>query len=721
MAARLDTALHKPLRRARPLILVVGGGDEADQSGFGILESMGTDVVHVRHAVEALGMFEETAPDFVLMISTDPQEDYFSCCKSIQNINKHVQSYVLVVTNPDDAGSIACAFEAGANDFVATPIDWTVLGHRLHFLWRDRSSAKAIRARKRRYRQFVDALPDTLVRLDQEGIILDIEGPADSEVARLIKTSVGRSLQETLSLSPSGSQTAVLENALRERSAKALSQDLQLGSESFSCEIMLVPSGSEEVVAIVRDVTEQKRNERRLLQMAYQDVLTGLQTRNAFRDHVSGALAKAQRDGTSLALLLLDLNRFQRINETFGQSAGDLLLRLVADRIVNCTRKSDWKARLLPECSAQTLARIGADQFAVLLEHVEHVSDCSKVARRILDTMFHPFVIADTEVFMTVSIGISIYPADGEDADSLLTNAHRAMLDAKESEKNAFRFFKSATNARACSELTLESSLRKALELGQLFLVYQPQVDLTSGAIVGVEALLRWEHPELGLISPAQFIPLAERTGLIVPIGEWVLGVACLQCKIWQKAGFPPIRVAVNLSAHQFRQENLVEVVRKHLVKSSLDPALLDLEITEGTAMRNADSAIHILRKLKNLGVKLSIDDFGTGYSSLSYLKHFPLDVLKIDRSFIKDVEVSPDSVAIVKAILAMAKSLNFSVIAEGVETEPQLDFLKRNGCDAMQGFYFSPPLPAMGMTQLLQAKAFPPLRVDSAQQSLSL
>ena len=484
---------------------------------------------------------------------------------------------------------------------------------------------------------------------------------------------------------------------------------------------MLVPSGSEEVVAIVRDVTEQKRNERKLLQMAYQDVLTGLQTRNAFRDHVSGALAKAQRDGTSLALLLLDLNRFQRINETFGQSAGDLLLRLVADRIVNCTRKSDWKARLQPEYSPQTLARIGADQFAVLLEHVEHVSDCSKVARRILDSMFHSFVIADTEVFMTVSIGISIHPADGDDADSLLTNAHRAMLDAKESEKNAFRFFKSATNTKVCSELTLESSLRKALELGQLFLVYQPQVDLASGAIVGVEALLRWEHPELGLIPPVQFIPLAERTGLIVPIGEWVLGVACLQCKIWQKSGFPPIRMAVNLSAHQFRQENLVEVVRKHLVKSSLDPALLDLEITEGTAMRNADSAIHILRKLKNLGVKLSIDDFGTGYSSLSYLKHFPLDVLKIDRSFIKDIEVSPDSVAIVKAILAMAKSLNFSVIAEGVETEPQLEFLKRNGCDAMQGFYFSPPLPAMGMTQLLESKAFPPLRVDSAQQSLSL
>ena len=420
MAARLDTVLHRPLRRARPLILVVGGGDEGDQSGFEILESMGTDVVHVRRTIEGLGMFEEIAPDFVLMISTDPQGDHSSCCRSIQNINKHVQAYVLVVTNPDDARSIECAFEAGANDFVATPIDWTILGHRLHFLWRERSSAKAIRARKRRYRQFVDALPDTLVRLDQEGIILDIEGPADSEVARLIKTSVGRSLQETLSLSPSGSQTAVLENALKERSAKALSQDLQLGSESFSCEIMLVPSGSEEVVAIVRDVTEQKRNERKLLQMAYQDVLTGLQTRNAFRDHLSGTLAKAQRDGRSVALLLLDLNRFQRINETFGQSAGDLLLRLVADRIVNCTRKSDWKARLQPEYSPQTLARIGADQFAVLLEHVEHVSDCSKVARRILDSMFHPFVIADTEVFMTVSIGISIYPADGEDADSLL-------------------------------------------------------------------------------------------------------------------------------------------------------------------------------------------------------------------------------------------------------------------------------------------------------------
>jgi EAL domain-containing protein (putative c-di-GMP-specific phosphodiesterase class I) len=282
-------------------------------------------------------------------------------------------------------------------------------------------------------------------------------------------------------------------------------------------------------------------------------------------------------------------------------------------------------------------------------------------------------------------------------------NAHKAMQDARERGENTFGFFAPSENAEALRELSIESSLRKALGAGELFLVYQPQVDIRTGRIIGVEALLRWEHPEWGVISPIQFIPIAERTGLIIPIGEWVLGVACLQNKIWQKAGFDSIRMAVNLSARQFRQKNLIEVVRRCLVKSALDPSLLELEITEGTAMNKADSTVRILNELKDIGVKISIDDFGTGYSSLSYLKRFPLDVLKIDRTFVKDVHLQPDSQAIARAILAMAKSLNFSVIAEGVEAHEEVEFLKVNGCDALQGYYFSPPIPALDMTRLLE------------------
>jgi diguanylate cyclase (GGDEF)-like protein len=701
----MGTVMHKPLKRTRPLVLVVDWNDDENGLGLETLKTLGAEVISLKHAIQALGMFQEIAPDVVILNATEPEMDRFAVCKSIQNINKNVQSHVLVVSESDDATSIGRAFEAGANDFVPSPIDWAILGHRLGFLWRERCLAKAIKAGKRRYRQFVNALPDILVRLDQEGIILDLEGPSDSEVTQLIRTSVGQSLQDALLLDRSDPQTCAFENAMKERSQKALSHELHLGSRAYACDILLVPSGSEEVVAIVRDVTEQKMNEERILQLACLDLLTGFQTRHAFKEHLSGTMAQAKRDGRLLALLFLDLNRFQRINETLGHSAGDLLLRMMAERIIHCTRKGDTRAQLQHTKPLKALARFGADQFAVLLERIEHARDASNVARRILDAMAHPFMIADSEVFMTACVGIAVFPGDGGDAESLLTNAHKAMQDAKEEGKNTFRFFTPSTNAQACSELSLESSLRKALDCGELFLVYQPQVDLKSGRIVGVEALLRWDHPELGLVSPVQFIPIAERTGLIVPIGEWVLGVACLQSRIWQKTGLPPVRMAVNLSAHQFRQKNLVDVIRKTLTKSSLDPSLLDLEITEGTAMHKADSAIHILKALKEIGVKLSIDDFGTGYSSLSYLKHFPLDVLKIDRSFVKDVEVSPDSVAIVRAIIAMAKSLNFAVIAEGVETEQQLEFLKVNGCDAMQGYYFSPPVPAREMTRLLEAK----------------
>lgn len=714
--------MGKSFKRLRPLVLVIDWGDDGNGSGPETLKTLGVDVIRMKHGIEALGMFEEIAPDVVILNETEPGLDRFSVCRSIQNINTRIHSHVLMIADCGCTQSVEKAFEAGASDLIPSPVDWESLGRRLHFLWRDRCQVKAIHASGRRYRQFVNALPDTLVRLDPRGVILDYEGPVDSEIARLIRTSVGQSLQDTFRSEPSCTVPEPFVCALKAGSPTVLSRRIHFDSGALDCDVLLVPSESDELVAIVRDVTERKRHEERILQQASVDAVTGFQTRCAFTDQLDGALARAERDGRLAALLLVDLNRFQRINEDLGHSAGDQLLKLVADRIVRCTRKADGKALFQSSSPEKGLGRIGADQFAILLEAITHPGDCTRVARRILDAMAHPFIVSRTEVLMTASIGIAIFPDDASDADSLLSRAHTAMQEAKVADGSGFRFYTRATTERTLSELNLEMALRKALDAGELYLVYQPQVDVRDGSIVGVEALLRWDHPGLGLIPPARFIPLAERTGLIVPIGEWVLGVACLQSMIWQKAGLSPIRMAVNLSVHQFHQKNLVDVVRKHLGKAALDPSLLDIEITEGTAMGKADSAIHILRRLKDLGVQLSIDDFGTGYSSLSYLKHFPLDVLKIDRSFIKDVEVSTDSVAIVKAIIAMAKSLNFSVIAEGVETEPQLEFLKRNGCDAMQGFYFSPPVPAMEMTQLLETKSFPfTLPPHGALQTLSL
>ncbi len=690
-------------QRDRPLVLLVDQDQVLWRPGNGDSGPSGADVVEVRDAAEVLQCIKEISPDFAILGATGHEMDRFALCAALQGLPEESRGNILVMTEYRDREAIERAFNAGADGFIPSPIDWATLDHHLNFLWRQLCSRKTIQAGEKRVRRFLNAIPDTLLRLGPGGRILDAHGSEDSELARLLKASVGRSLLELLCPDHSCPDAKAFEKALKAGSRQYISHDLHLVHQTLACETLLVPGEPGEMIAIVRDVSEQKRQAERILQSVSQDSLTGFQGLPAFRELLAGTMAQAQRDGRSFGLLLVDLNRFQRINETFGTGAGDLVLRTFAERILHCTRKGDRRAGVRHDDIPQSLARLGGDQFAILLEHIREARDSSKVAQRILDSMAHPFMVEENEIFITANIGIAVFPGDGGDADSLLVNAHKAMQDARARGENTFGFFAPSENAEALRELNIESSLRKALGAGELFLVYQPQVDIRTGRIIGVEALLRWEHPEWGVISPIQFIPIAERTGLIIPIGEWVLGVACLQNKIWQKAGFTSIRMAVNLSARQFRQKNLIEIVRRCLVKSALDPSLLELEITEGTAMNKADSTVRILNELKDIGVKISIDDFGTGYSSLSYLKRFPLDVLKIDRTFIKDVHLQPDSQAIAKAILAMAKSLNLSVIAEGVEAHEEVEFLKTNGCDALQGYYFSPPIPALDMTRLLE------------------
>ncbi len=691
------------VQRDRPRVLLVDQDQVLWQPGNGASGLSGADVVEVRDAAEVLQCIQEISPDFAILGATGSEMDRFALCTALQGLPEESRGSILVMTKYRDREAIARAFEAGADGFIPSPIDWATLDHHLNFLWRQLRSRKAIKAGEQRVLRFLNAIPDTLLRLGPGGRILDVHGSEDSEVARFLKASVDRSLMEVLCPDRSCPNAKAFENALKAGSRQFIAHDLHLDQQTLSCETLLVPGEPGEMMAIVRDVSEQRKHAEKILQSASQDALTGFQGLPAFRELLAGTMAQAVRDGRSFALLLLDLNRFQRINETFGTGAGDLVLRTFAERIVHCTRKGDRRAGFHHDDIPQSLARIGGDQFAILLEHIREARDSSKVAQRILDSMAHPFMVGENEIFITANIGIAVFPGDGRDADSLLVSAHKAMQDARERGENTFGFFAPSENAEALRELNIESSLRKALGAGELFLVYQPQVDFRTGRIIGVEALLRWEHPEWGVISPAQFIPIAERTGLIVPIGEWVLGVACLQNKIWQKAGLHSIRMAVNLSARQFRQKNLAEMVRKSLVKSSLDPSFLELEITEGTAMQKAESTVRILNELKEIGVTISIDDFGTGYSSLSYLKRFPLDVLKIDRAFIKDVHLHPDSQAIAKAILSMARSLKLSVVAEGVEAHEEVQFLKANGCDALQGYYFSPPIPALDMTRLLE------------------
>ncbi len=439
------------------------------------------------------------------------------------------------------------------------------------------------------------------------------------------------------------------------------------------------------------DITERKRAEETVRSLAYHDTLTGLPNRLLFQDRLTLAVAQAHRHHKGLAVLFLDVDRFKVINDSLGHSVGDRLIREVAGRLRSCVREGD------------TVARLGGDEFTLLLPDAGHAVDAAKIAKKVLEVIRTAFEIDRRELFVTCSIGISLYPDDGRDAETLVKNADAAMYRAKEQGRDLYQLYTPALNATALERLALESSLRKALAHDELLLHYQPILDVATDRIHGLEALLRWRHPELGLVSPAEFIPLAEVTGLILNIGPWVLRTACAQARAWQLRQ-PGLRIAVNLSARQFQESGLVGHVTEALAETGLEPRCLQLEITESSAMQNAQAAIQTLRELKALGVGLSIDDFGTGYSSLSYLKRFPIDTLKIDQSFIRDIETDPDDAAIASAIIALAHTLKLEVVAEGVETPGQLEFLARHGCDLTQGYLFSRPVPTAECAERLAA-----------------
>jgi diguanylate cyclase (GGDEF)-like protein len=432
----------------------------------------------------------------------------------------------------------------------------------------------------------------------------------------------------------------------------------------------------------------QRRVEDMIRHQASHDRLTGLPNRLLFDERLSLALAHAHQRGEILAIMFLDLDRFKVINDTLGHAIGDQLLQQVAQRIFGCLKKSD------------TLARWGGDEFTLILPQINSANDAIKIAKRIIGTLNTPFTCGEQEFHVTTSIGIALAPYDGEDSETLLKNADTAMYRAKQQGKNDFQLYAADMNTQALEQLVLANDLYKALNRGEFLLHYQPQVDLKTGKIVGTEALVRWQHPERGLIPPNQFISLAEETGQIGAIGEWVLHTACAQNRAWQEAGYPPIRVAVNLSARQFQQQNLAQLINRVLAETGLEAQYLEVEITESIAMQDTHVTIAVLDELRAMGVHISMDDFGTGYSSLATLKRFPLHTLKVDREFVKDLTTSSKDAALIQAIVTLGHGLDLDVIAEGVETREQQDFLHSIGCDAMQGYLFSKPLPAAAAAQ---------------------
>ena len=444
------------------------------------------------------------------------------------------------------------------------------------------------------------------------------------------------------------------------------------------------------LVCVVRDITERTYAEEQIKHLAYHDALTALPNRLLFKDRLTVAISHAQRERRKLAVLFLDLDRFKVINDSLGHNIGDQLLQAVSARVQSCVRESD------------TVARLGGDEFTVLLPQLPHGEDAALVAQKIIDAVRYPFHIEGREFFMTTSIGISLYPDDGIDAESLIKNADTAMYQAKEQGRDNYQLFNAFINAKALQRIALEHGLRKALANQELAVYYQPIFDFRTGRISGMEALLRWNHPTLGMIPPAVFIPLAEAIGVMIPIGTWAMRAACAQAKAWHDAGFRSLSLAVNLSVCQLQQPDLLQRVREILEETALPSRMLELEITESSAMQSPENSVRTLYDLKKLGVRISLDDFGTGHSSLSYLKRFPIDTLKIDQSFVHDITHDPDTAAIVTAIIAMAHSLRLKVIAEGVEFTEQSSFLKRYGCDQMQGYLIKAPVPVDRFTDLL-------------------
>ncbi|MCP5155386.1 MAG: EAL domain-containing protein [Ectothiorhodospiraceae bacterium] len=441
----------------------------------------------------------------------------------------------------------------------------------------------------------------------------------------------------------------------------------------------------------VRRVIQERRADRRAQYLAYHDALTGLGNRAHFMERLEAVLERARSQRQRAAVLYLDLDGFKLINDTLGHDTGDLLLKAVAGRLSGCLRDGD------------VVARLGGDEFSITLEGVEQRSQASAAANRVLDALAQPVSVNGRELFVGASIGIALFPDDGDDAVTLLKNADTAMYRAKDGGRNTAEFYTSAMGSQVQARVSLESSIRRALESDEFRVFYQPVVDLPSGRLLGFEALVRWQHPELGLVSPGEFVPVAEESGLINPLGLLVLERACRDCRAWQARSQRPVRVAVNLSGRQFAERDLVEVVARTLSRTGLAPTLLELEITENVVMQNTDDSVAMLRELKALGIHLAVDDFGTGYSSLAYLKRLPIDSLKIDRSFVHQIPDDADDSAIVQAVVAMAHSLRLRVVAEGVETVEQAAFLRGIGCDVAQGFLFGRPQPVEFAERLVE------------------
>lgn len=693
-------------------ILVVDDDATARLLMRAALVKAGFDVRLATGGEDALRSFREAPADMVMLDVEMPDLSGHEVCLRLRAEAGDLLPIVMV-TGMDDVRSVEMAYEAGATDFIAKPLNWALIGHRVRYLRRAHLAQLALLETQA-------ALVSSQARLNQAQTLARLGGWQWSAATGSINWS-GQALR-LLGMAPEAlpNRAAFLaivhaEDAITVRQAwedalagRPYSLEFRLSIDGHvswvmeQAQIELNAQGQlHALVGTLQDITERKETETRIARMAYFDSLTGLPNRQSFIERLSREVRRAQRDHRQLAVMFMDLDGFKTVNDSMGHIAGDLILQQAADRLRQALRPSDMVSRSAVNATEVELARLGGDEFTALVVDIATPENVTAVADRIHEEMRLPFLIDGREVLLTASIGIAQFPSDGDNAMTLLEHADTAMYHAKEAGRDNWKFYRASMTERAQERLDLSTSLRLALERHEFTLVYQPQLDVGTGRVLSVEALIRWVHPVQGRIAPLDFIPLAEEYGLIVPIGAWVLRTACADAASWQRSG-QPLTVAVNVSPLQFKDPNLVQMVRDTLAQTGLAPERLVLELTESALMEDAGATLATLHELRACGVQFALDDFGTGYSSLSYLRRMPLANVKIDRSFVNGLPLDGSNHAIVQAIMSMADSLGFSVTAEGVETSEQARTLTDMNCNTLQGYFIAHPVLAVEIPALV-------------------
>lgn len=665
------------------LILVVDDSKFIRFTFRQFLETEGYKVAEAESGNVALSLFTKLKPDIVLMDFVMPGIDGVTTCAQLQALPNGKHTPVIMITSLEDEYSVNLAFEAGATDFISKPINWAVLRQRLSRLLEARHTQLTLNEREAFSSSIINHAIEGIITTDIHGIIV-YTNPAIEKIFGYLSSDVlGRNINILIpDLNYGDYDDIYYNNKFTDSNKEMLGYHKNASTLPIDLTVSKFYVGETSFLTIIlRDITERKCYEEMIKHQALYDSLTDLPNRFLLKERMAIEIAHTKNTGHKIAVMYLDLDRFKLINDTLGHDVGDKLLKKIAQKLQNCVP------------SNSCVARMGGDEFVILLPGITHEVNVGNIANKILNTIREPLIIDKHTLYLTISIGIAISSYDSDNNEVLLTNADIAMYRAKEKGKNNFQIYSQSLNAKALKKLSMETSLRRAIEYKEFVVYYQPKVNSTTEKLNGMEALIRWQHPEKGLMPPLEFIPLAEKTGLIVPIGEWVLRTACTQNKMLQDTGFPPLIVAVNLSARQFELQDLFKMVSNTLEQTGMDPQYLELEITEGIAMHNIEHTLKTIRELQAIGVRFAIDDFGTGYSSLSRLNSFSVNTLKIDKSFVSNINENKDTSIIASTVLALGKSLGMDIVAEGVETKVQANFFKENNCNDMQGFFFGKPM----------------------------